>query len=230
MLRKLARYTREPSSCDRGMMSEKGARLFAKGSQNLDERAAVALAQQGDSDAFASLVRCYEEMAFRVAYLIVADAAEAEDVTQEAFMRAFRALGRFDTRQPFRPWLLRIVSNLARNSRRSAGRREAVRQRYEQGRLSTHTPSPEQEIVEEDEARRVWQATAALSDEDQTLLYLRYYLDLPEREAAVIIGRPVGTVKSRAHRALRRLRRIIEERYPDLAPSAPTERPSGRAT
>ncbi len=169
-------------------------------------------------------------MAFRVAYLIVADTAEAEDVTQEAFMRAFRALSRFDTRQPFRPWLLSIVSNLARNSRRGAGRREAMKERYAQGLLSSHTPSPEQEIVDEDEALRVWQATAVLSDEERTLLYLRYYLDLPEREAAVVIGRPVGTVKSRAHRALRRLRRIIEERYPELAPSAPAKHSSGRPT
>lgn len=170
----------------------------------------------------------YQEIAFRVAYLIVADADAAQDVTQEAFVRAYRALDRFDTRQPFRPWLLRIVSNLARNDRRSNARREAMRERYQRGELSVHAASPEREIEREEDARRVWEATGALSDEERTLLYLRYFLDLSVGEAAEIIGRPVGTVKSRAHRALRRLRDVIEQRYPDLVPAIPAERSSGR--
>lgn len=185
----------------------------------LDERAVTLQAQQGDPEAFGVLVRRYEDAAFRVAYLIVRDEAEAQDVAQEAFVRAYRSLGQFDARQPFRPWLLRIVTNLAINSRRGAHRRETMSQRYERDvQEQGGRTSPEAAAEEAAFARRVWQAVAELSAQDQTLLYLRYFLDASEQEAAAAIGRPVGTVKSRLHRALRRLRGVIEERYPDLAP------------
>jgi RNA polymerase sigma-70 factor, ECF subfamily len=181
-------------------------------------------AQQGDPGAFADIVRRYEEAAFRVAYLIVREEAEARDVAQEAFVRAYRSLGRFDTTQPFRPWLLRIVTNLALNSARAAGRRRTMGERYEHsvGRVSSE-PSPEHAVESAEQARRVWQAIGRLDAQDQTLLYLRYFLDASERETAQALGRPEGTVKSRLHRVLRRLRGVIEQQYPDLLPEI-TER------
>ena len=194
--------------------------LSAERGRALDERATVALAQQGAPEAFDALVRRYEEMAFRAAYLIVRDEAEAQDVAQEAFVRAYRSLGRFDACQPFRPWLLRIVTNLAINSRRGSRRREAMRERYGQEyELRGRVPSPEAAAEAGERARHVWQAVGALSAQEQTLLYLRYFLDASEEETATVIGRPVGTVKSRLHRALRRLRGVVEEQYPDLVPS-----------
>ena len=184
-----------------------------------DERAAIERAQQGDPEAFGSLVGRYQEIAFRVAYLTVRDEAEAQDVAQEAFVRAYRALGRFDVHQPFRPWLLRIVTNLAMNSRRSSRRRVEMGQRYEQDyEPSRGSPSPEVTALAQEQAGLVWQAMADLRPQEQTLLYLRYFVGASEEEAAAAIGRPVGTVKSRLHRALRRLRGIIEERYPELTP------------
>lgn len=165
-------------------------------------------------------MRRHEEAAFRVAYLIVRDDAEASDVAQEAFIRAYRSLGRFDVRQPFRPWLLRIVTNLALNSARAARRRGTLGERYERtvDAMNTGT-SPEQAAEAAEQVRRVWQAIGALPHKDQTLLYLRYFVAASEEETAVAIGRPVGTVKSRMHRALRRLRQVIEEQYPDLVPA-----------
>lgn len=188
-----------------------------------DERAAIERAQQGDPEAFGSLVGRYQEVAFRVAYLTVRDEAEAQDVAQEAFVRAYRALGRFDLRQSFRPWLLRIVTNLAMNSRRSSRRRDAMSHRYERDyELQSGSASPEVTALAKEQARLVWQAMAALRPQEQTLLYLRYFLGASEEEAATAIGRPAGTVKSRLHRALRRLRGIIEERYPELTPPTQT--------
>ena len=181
-------------------------------------------AQQGDPEAFADIARGYEEAAFRVAYLIVREEAEARDVAQEAFVRAYRSLGRFDARQPFRPWLLRIVTNLALNSARAAGRRRAMGERYEQaGEMKTVEPSPEHAVESAEQARRVWHAIGRLDAQDQALLYLRYFLDASERETAQALGRPEGTVKSRLHRVLRRLRGVIEQQYPDLLPEI-TER------
>ena len=164
-------------------------------------------------------MRRYQEVAFRVAYLIVRDEAEAQDVTQEAFVRAYRALGRFDARLPLRPWLLRIVTNLAMNSRRGSHRRDAMSERYKRDSdLERYVPSPESAVLAKEQARLVWQAVGALRPQEQTLLYLRYFVGASEDETAVAIGRPVGTVKSRLHRALRRLRGVIEERYPELGP------------
>ena len=77
-------------------------------------------------------------------------------------------------------------------------------------------PSAEGQLEAAEQARRVWQAVSELDVQDQTLLYLRYFLDASERETAQAIGRPAGTVKSRLHRVLRRLRGIIENQYPDL--------------
>lgn len=189
--------------------------------QELDERDAVARARSGDQDAFAYLVRQHEALAFRAAFLIVRDEAEAQDVAQEAFVRAYQALGRFDAAQPFRPWLLRIVTNLALNSLRGSRRRNAAGDRYERDATRPASfPSPEATVAARDEARAVWEAIAALTAGDQQVLYLRYFLGASERETAIAIGRPEGTVKSRLHRALGRLRGVIEERHPHLMPRA----------
>lgn len=183
-----------------------------------DESALTRRASEGDPDAFDTLVRAYEELAFRVAYLVVRDEADAQDVAQEAFVRAYRSLSKFDQRKPFRPWLLRIVTNLAINHRRSAGRRDAMGRRYEsEAKQRIAAPSPEAEVVAGELAEQVWAAVGALSEQDQAVLYLRYFIDASEEETSEAIGRPVGTVKSRLHRALQRLRTVIDERYPDLA-------------
>ena len=79
-------------------------------------------ARRGDQAAWDALVREHQQGAFRLAYLFLGNASEAEDVAQEAFVRAYRAFDRFDPARPFRPWLLSIVANLARNRRRSLGR------------------------------------------------------------------------------------------------------------
>jgi RNA polymerase sigma-70 factor, ECF subfamily len=187
-----------------------------------DEPAVLRQAQQGDQQAYGLLVARYEQICFRAAYLVVRDEMEAQDVSQEAFVRAYKALGRFDLRQPFKPWLLRIATNLALNSVRSSKRRSAIAEKVE--REAAHVaPSPERDAVASDEARRVWAAVASLPQRDQELIYLRYFLDSSEQELAQAIGRPRGTVKSRLHRSLARLRAVIERDYPDLAP----ERQSG---
>ena len=174
-------------------------------------------AQQGDPEAFAELLRMHEETAFRVAYLIVRDEAEARDVVQEAFVRAYKAMKRFERGKPFQPWLLRIVTNVALNSVRSSRRRRVMGERYEQMIDTQQTEaSAETQVEAAEQSRRVWQAVAELAPQDQTLLYLRYFLDASEQETAQAIGRPAGTVKSRLHRVLRRLRQVIETQYPDL--------------
>jgi DNA-directed RNA polymerase specialized sigma24 family protein len=89
----------------------------------LDEDDVIERARRGDTSAYGALVRTHQGIAFRTAYLIARDAADAEEAVQDGFVKAYRALGRFRRGAPFRPWLLHIVANEARNRRRSAGDR-----------------------------------------------------------------------------------------------------------
>jgi RNA polymerase sigma-70 factor (ECF subfamily) len=173
-----------------------------------DDSAAVAGALAGNADAFGALVERYQEAAFRAAYLIVRDAQGAEDVAQESFVRAYRNLRSFRQGEPFRPWLLRIVTNQALNELRARKRRGGLVERV--GALvSRSADAPDEQVAAGDEASHVVQAINRLPDDDRVVLYLRYFLELPEREIATAIGRPPGTVKSRLHRAGRRLREVI---------------------
>ena len=89
----------------------------------LDESDLIGRARRGDTHAYEELVHAHQGIAFRTAYVIAGNAADAEDAAQDGFVKAWRALGRFREGAPFRPWLLQIVANEARNRRRSTGRR-----------------------------------------------------------------------------------------------------------
>jgi RNA polymerase sigma-70 factor (ECF subfamily) len=147
------------------------------------------------------LVRPHEEIAFRLAYVITGSAADAEDATQDALVKAWRALGRFRRGSPFRPWLLRIVANEARNRRRSAGRRARLVLRAAHERTSTSEPVERTALLD---------ALNALPEESQAVLACRYLLGLSEHETAVALGLRHGTVKSRTSRALDRLRELYD--------------------
>lgn len=190
-----------------------------------DDTPLIAAAQRGDLAAYEALVRRYEQPAFRVAYLVLRDVAEAEDAAQEAFVRAYDALGRFRLGEPFRPWLLRIVANQAISGQRAAVRRGAMANRYERAELPANPePSPEAVALGHERRDAVLAGLAHLNPEDQQVLHLRYFLDLGEAEMAAALGCPRGTVKSRLHRALERLRPVLARAFPELAPGAGQER------
>lgn len=176
----------------------------------------VELARQGDAGAFGQLVQRYQEIAFRVAYLIAGDAHDAEDIAQDAFVKAYAALARFRAEAPFRPWLLQIVANEARNRRRSAGRRAhlALRAAEEQRNAASGdaAPSPETAALADEQRRLLLDALDSLRDEDRQAIAYRYFLDLSEAEMAEALGCARGTVKSRLSRALGRLREQLAPR------------------
>jgi len=173
----------------------------------VDEVALVAAAQRGGEDAFAAVVRPHLEIAFRLAYVITGNAAEAEDAVQDALVKAWRALGRFRAGEPVRPWLLRIVANEARNRRRSAGRQAALAlQAAGEAASGDAAPSPEAALLGEERREELVAALNRLSEADRETIALRYFLDLSEAETAAALGVRPGTVKSRLSRALERLR------------------------
>jgi RNA polymerase sigma factor (sigma-70 family) len=171
----------------------------------LEETELVRRARGGEVLAYEELVRRYQGIAHRTAYLITGQAAEAEDAAQQAFIKAYRALGRFDPDRPFRPWLLRIVGNEARNARRSTGRRAAMELA---GALQPEdpAPSPEQEAMVRERRESLLRVLGGLPEADRRVIALRYFLDLSEAEMAEILAVAPGTVKSRLSRALGRLR------------------------
>lgn len=173
------------------------------------ERELVLRAQHGDGRAFETLVRVHQEIAFRLAYIITGSAADAEDVAQDAFVKAWRALGRFRDSEPLRPWLLRIVANEARNRRRAAGRRAQLTLRAQRERVSGDAaPSPEDIVATAEERHRLLSELDELPEGSRLVLECRYLLDLSEAETAAALGVRRGTVKSRVARALERLGEI----------------------
>jgi RNA polymerase sigma factor (sigma-70 family) len=176
-----------------------------------DEASVVSRARRGDAGAFSELVARHQELAFRVAYLVIGDAAEAEDAVQEAFVKAYRALERFRPGEPFRPWLLRIAANEARNRRRGAGRREGLRLRAAAGATNLVEPSAEATVLDSERRRELLTAINELSADDRIAIAGRYFLDLTEAEMATILDVAPGTVKSRLFRARGRLQQRLLE-------------------
>ncbi len=169
------------------------------------------LARGGDVDAFAELVQRHREVAFRTAWLITRSSAEAEDAAQEAFVKAFYALDRFRAGEAFRPWILRIVSNEAKNRRRSVGRRERLAVRLAQvGGQGDAAPSPEAVAIDGAQRATLLDALERMPERERLVVACRYLLELSEAETARALSIRPGTVKSRLSRGLERLRREME--------------------
>jgi RNA polymerase sigma factor (sigma-70 family) len=177
------------------------------GDRPLDENELIERTKRGDTDAYEALVHAYQGIAFRTAYVITGSAADAEEAAQDGFVKGFRAIARFRTGEPFRPWLLQIVANEARNRRRSAGRRAhlALRAAEEQGSGGA-VPSPEDSVLAGERSSELLAAVNALGEEHRLVIACRYFLELSEEETAAALGVRRGTVKSRLARALGRLR------------------------
>ncbi|HEV8639123.1 MAG TPA: RNA polymerase sigma factor [Chloroflexota bacterium] len=180
----------------------------------LEDTALIARAKDGDVASYETLVRRYQGIAFRTAYLIAGDAAEAEDAAQAGFVKAFYALGRFRDGAPLRPWLLTIVANEARNRRKASSRRadlahalSAAAEASSVGPASGGAaPSPEAAALAAERRDTLLAALRTLRDEERLALECRYFLDLSEAEMAKVLGCPRGTVKSRLSRGLTHLR------------------------
>jgi RNA polymerase sigma-70 factor (ECF subfamily) len=162
-------------------------------------------------DAYGALVRRYQHDARRTAAAF-AGAGAADDAAQEAFVRAFRSLRRFRGDSPFRPWLLAIVANCARNERRSASRwtRRAERVGEVRGDAGA-APSAEDTALADDRRARLVVAIDGLPRHARDVVVCRYLADLSEAETAQVLGIARGTVKSRLARALDRLEEALRD-------------------
>ncbi|TDW93746.1 RNA polymerase sigma-70 factor (ECF subfamily) [Kribbella pratensis] len=168
----------------------------------------MARVRGGDSVAYGELVDRHASVAKRTAVFLGAG-ADADDVVQEAFVKAFRALGGFREGAAFRPWLLRIVANETRNAVRARGRRA---RREELAAPLDVVLDPADAAVSLERRTELLAAVRALPEQMRLVVTCRYLLDLDEQETAVVLGWPRGTVKSRLHRALGRLRDALPDK------------------
>jgi RNA polymerase sigma-70 factor (ECF subfamily) len=180
-------------------------RAIVRAEPDRRERALVRDAQRGSTVAFEQLFRRHWPRAYRAALLVVGDAGAAEDIAQESFLAAVRALDRFDRQRPFGPWLHRIVVNRAIDwSRSRLLRRELAADN-----------APEPAAAERDEpehARALAAALADLAPEHRAVIVLRYLLDYTPGEIAELLELPRGTVNSRLRRGLDRLEESLREK------------------
>ena len=162
-------------------------------------------AKAGDVDAFALLVRAHESAARRLAHLLCG--TDADDATQEAFVKSWYSLHHYREEAPFRSWLLRVVANEAHNRRRAAGRRSHHELRLVGDRSAvTSARSPEAVAVDDERRRRLLTAVDQLPTKLRDVVVCRHLLELSETETASVLALPAGTVKSRLSRGLDRLR------------------------
>jgi RNA polymerase sigma-70 factor (ECF subfamily) len=163
-------------------------------------------------DAYAVLLRTHQDAARRLA-AVVCGAGDADEAAQDAFVKAWYGLDRFRDGSSFRPWLLRIVANEARNRRRAAGRRAGYELRFAGDRSgATTAPSPESALLAAATRRTLQAALADLPDRQRDVITCRYVVGLSEVETAQVLGLARGTVKSRAARGLSRLRADLDGR------------------
>jgi RNA polymerase sigma-70 factor (ECF subfamily) len=168
-----------------------------------DERALVRAAQRGSAEAVGELFRRHWTGVWRAAYAVLGRRERADDVAQEAFLRALRALDRFDAGRPLAPWLVRIAVNAARDE---------LRRERRLGQLD-EAAFAGLEGIYEDADDEIVRAVGALPADRRLILVLHYWLDLATPEIAELLDLPLGTVASRLSRALGELRTDLEAEH-----------------
>ncbi|MFH9062016.1 RNA polymerase sigma factor [Streptomyces coeruleorubidus] len=188
-----------------------------EGGRIVDEAAVIARVRAGEPEAYAVLVRTHTGIALRAAAALGAG-ADAEDVVQQAFVKAYCALGRFRDGMAFKPWLLAIVANETRNTVRRAARQRTLADReaalVKAEPLIPESADPAVATLEAERRAALLAALEKLSEEHRLVVTYRYLLEMDEPETAQALGWPRGTVKSRLNRALRKLARLL----PDFQP------------
>lgn len=180
------------------------------------EAQVVVLAQRGEEAALDELARSCRQQAYVFALQLLGNPDDARDVAQDAMVRFFRSLARFDPARPVRPWLLRIVRNLVRDRGRRLRVRRTESLEPDEGvlRFEPRDQSPDPEALA---ARRqlqalVWQCLQELPPGHREVLVMRDYQDMPYAEIAAALKVPKGTVMSRLHRARRQLHDLVRQR------------------
>lgn len=176
----------------------------------MDDTEAVARLKRGDIGGLEALVRRYHTQALQSAYMVVGNWAQAEDITQAAFVNAYERIATFDSARPFKPWFLRSV---VYSALKVAGGRRDVPFDAQEGNGYLEIPSPEPgliEMLERAETREeVLAAIEQLTPAQRATVVMKYYLDMSDAEVSQQLSVPQGTVRRRLHDARKRLRKLL---------------------
>lgn len=196
------------------------------------EEQLVRRAQQGDNGAFEELLLLHQKKIYNLCLRMSANQDDALDLSQEAFIKAWRSIGQYQFEASFSTWLFRLTSNVCIDFLRRKKRRQetSLTESYDDSdegaelSLSDSQPLPEQQAITNETKRELAQAMAQLAPDHREILQLRVIEDLPYEQIADILGVRVGTVKSRLARARLSLRKILKTgNYSEAASSEPVE-------
>ena len=190
----------------------------------MDERQAIARLKGGDIEGLALLVEKYQLQALRTAMLITRECAQAEDVVQSAFIRAYERIDQFDDRRPFGPWFLKSVVNAAIQAARRRQRTLSLDDQVDGDSsflefLEAESPGSDDRMEANERKQVVRQALQKLSPEQRAAVVMRYFLEMSEKEIAEVLDAPPGTIKWRLYAGRNRLRGILQR-----FTSSPTEK------
>ncbi|MBW1677964.1 MAG: RNA polymerase sigma factor [Deltaproteobacteria bacterium] len=194
----------------------------------MDEHKSINYLKQGDISGLETLVNIYQLRATRAAYLIVRDNHMAEDIVEDAFLRAYERINQFDSNQPFGPWFLRIVVNIAKRVSTQHKRNISLNNVNTNGEIALEdiladlAPSPEEMAEQADLNNTVWTALGKLTPTQRATIVKRYYLGLSLNEIATDLDCPVGTIKWRLHCARERLREWLRPLWKHMRNNKPT--------
>ena len=180
-----------------------------------NDRSLTKLAAQGDQDAFGKLVQLHQSAVFNVAYRMLGNKGDAEDITQETFIRAYKAFHSFDVDRPIRPWLKKIVTNLCLN--RIKAHRPTLSLENGLPPPKEPKPGPEAQTAKRERDAQVRAAILSLPPRYRAAIELRHFQDLSYEEIAETLEKPLSTVKSDLFRA----RKMLAERLKETAPTQP---------
>jgi RNA polymerase sigma-70 factor (ECF subfamily) len=180
-----------------------------------DEGSAIERCKSGDREAFGLIVQKYMKPAYYVALGYVGTPDDALDISQDAFVNAFRHIKRFDSSKKFFPWFYSILKNLCMNHltrvrRRKEDSMDAMEEEEGQVRIPVQTISPEASAVRRDLERKIGQALHRLRPKEREIIILQHFQDYSYQEIADLLEIPIGTVMSRLYSARRSLRRELE--------------------
>ncbi len=167
----------------------------------------IAKVLKGDRQAYALLVDEYKSPIYNLAYRMIANADDADDVTQETFIRAYQYLWRYDPRKKFFVWLYTLAFNLIKNHLRK-NKKERLSEELRASSLTDNSPSPEEKLIEDQE---ISSCLLRLEDELRALLIMKYKQELSFEEIAEITGKSLSAIKMRIYRGLEKLRELIKE-------------------
>ena len=181
-------------------------------SQMREDAAAVAQARDGDSEAFRSLVERHSRLVFRVAYRMTGNEADAEDIVQETFLKAYRQLGRFESRANFGTWVYRIAMNCAIDYMRAKPKRESAEEDdvLERAAGDTGEPGAEQLVLAGEIGERVQAALNLLSEMERAAFVMRHYQGFSIEEIGRALGLKTNATKHSIFRAVRKMRIALE--------------------